>query len=423
MNANDETPDVAGGAAGDADTEAVTKQPRPADAAEEATSSAESATADTADASRPLIPRALVLVSVPAMLAISAVLLKELAWLFGPVTLALVIVILVHPVHSWLIKVGIPKAVALIGLLIVIFGLVLGLIAIIVLSLARLATILPNYIPAASERLQGIIDLMRRIGVGSEQVRQIVGSLDVATAARFITSHLPTLISQGATAVLLCSLLIFLAMESAGVGDRLKPLMSTRPRAGVALLDAVTKTRRFLAVTGFFALIVGTLDVILLWFIGIPLAPLWGLLAAACNFIPYVGFIIGVIPPAMLALLGGGWDQMLFVVAAYVVLNSIFTTLVPAKVVGNAVGVAVPVTFVAVVFWAWVLGPLGSILAIPLTLFVKSTLIDSDPRAAWLSGFFDAPEGRLARRRRAAESAAASTSDQGEAITDVDGDR
>ncbi|HEY9291662.1 MAG TPA: AI-2E family transporter [Microlunatus sp.] len=349
---------------------------------------------------RPALPRALVLVAVPAALGVCALVLREFSWLFGPVTLALVIVILVHPVHRWLIRIGIPKAVALIGLLITIFGLLLGLIAIIVLSLARLATILPSYIPAASQRLQGIIALMRRLGVGTEQIRQIIGSLDVATAARFITRHLPTLISQGATAVLLCSLLIFLAMESAGVGDRLKPLMTTRPRSGVALLDAVRKTRRFLAVTGFFAVIVGTLDVIVLWMIGIPLAPLWGLLAAACNFIPYVGFIIGVIPPAMLALLGGGWDQMLVVIIAYVVLNSIFTTLVPAKVVGNAVGVAVPVTFVAVVFWAWVLGPLGSILAIPLTLFVKSTLIDSDPRAAWLSGFFDAPEGKRAKRRR-----------------------
>ncbi|QDP97227.1 AI-2E family transporter [Microlunatus elymi] len=353
------------------------------------------------------MPRAAVLVIVPAALAICAVLLRELAWLFGPVTLALVIVILVHPIHSWLIRIGVPKAVALAGLMIAIFGLVLGLIAIIVLSLARLATILPSYIPAASQRLQGIIDLLRRLGVGSEQVREIIGSLDVTTAARFITSHLPTLISQGATAVLLCSLLLFLAMESAGIADRMKPILATRPRAGLALLDAVRKTRRFLAVTGFFAVVVGTLDVVLLWVIGVPLAPLWGLLAAACNFIPYVGFIIGVIPPALLALLGGGWDQMVFVIIAYIVLNSIFTTLVPAKVVGNAVGVAVPVTFVAVVFWAWVLGPLGSILAIPLTLFVKSALIDSDPRAAWLSGFFDAPEGRLAKRRRSQDAAAA----------------
>ena len=76
-----------------------------------------------------------------------------------------------------------------------------------------------------------------------------------------------------------------------------------------------------------------------------------GLLAAACNFIPYVGFIIGVVPPALLALLGGGWRLMIIVIIAYILLNSLFTSLLPPYVVGDAVGMSITVTLISVVFW------------------------------------------------------------------------
>ena len=132
-----------------------------------------------------------------------------------------------------------------------------------------------------------------------------------------------------------------------------------------------------------FAVIVGAVDTVLLWALGIPLALLWGILAAVCNYIPYVGFVIGLIPPALLALLLGGWQLMLLVIVAYVVVNSIITSLIPPYFVGDAVGMAITLTLLAVVFWGWVLGPLGAVLAIPLTLFVKAILVDSDPRAAW----------------------------------------
>jgi AI-2 transport protein TqsA len=82
-------------------------------------------------------------------------------------------------------------------------------------------------------------------------------------------------------------------------------------------------------------------------------------------------------------LLGGGWRLMIIVIFAHIVLNSCFTTLLPPYFVGDAFGMSITVTLISVVFWAWVLGPLGAVLAIPLTLLMKSVFIDADPRAAW----------------------------------------
>lgn len=136
------------------------------------------------------------------------------------------------------------------------------------------------------------------------------------------------------------------------------------------------------------------LDTVFLLVLGVPLAFLWGILAAACNFIPYVGFIIGAVPPALLALLDQGWQSMLLAIAVYLILNSIITTILPARFVGNAVGMSMTVTMASVAFWSWVLGRLGAVLAIPLSLLVKAIFIDSVPSARWLAGFVDAAPRR-----------------------------
>ena len=136
----------------------------------------------------------------------------------------------------------------------------------------------------------------------------------------------------------------------------------------------------------------------LLWLLHIPEPLLWGLLAFICNFIPYVGFVIGLIPPALLALLGGDWRLMIFIIVVYIILNSLFTTLLQSYFVGNAVGLSITLTVTSLVFWAWVIGPLGAILAVPLSLLVKALLIDADPAAGWAGAMFGPGPARVPRR-------------------------
>ena len=92
--------------------------------------------------------------------------------------------------------------------------------------------------------------------------------------------------------------------------------------------------------------------------------------------------MIGLVPPALFALLGGEWRLMIFVIVAYVLLNSLFTSLIQPYFIGDAVGVSVTVTLISLVFWGWVLGPLGAILAIPITLLVKAILVGADRERA-----------------------------------------
>ncbi len=117
---------------------------------------------------------------------------------------------------------------------------------------------------------------------------------------------------------------------------------------------------------------------------GIPLPILWGLLSFITNYIPYIGFWRGLIPPALLGLREGGPGTMLAVIGVYAVCNFIVQTLIQPKFVGDTADISVTLTVLALVFWGWVLGPLGAFLAIPLTLLVKAVLIDIDPATRWV---------------------------------------
>jgi AI-2 transport protein TqsA len=107
-------------------------------------------------------------------------------------------------------------------------------------------------------------------------------------------------------------------------------------------------------------------------------------LAFITNDIPNIGFVLGLIPPALLALLQGGVRQAVLVIVAYSVINVMIQSLLQPKFVGDAVGLSVTLTFLSLDFWIFVIGPLGALLAVPLSLFVKALLVDADPDSRWL---------------------------------------
>lgn len=316
--------------------------------------------------------------------------LRELGWLVTPAMFAVVIVILVHPIHTALVKRGVPRVLALTVLLLATFSVILALVAIVLYAISRLATILPTYAAEAARDSQVIADRLREWGIGPEQVQELTSNIDLVALGRWLTTQVPPVISMATGLILVYSLLLFIGIESVQVHQRSTALVEDHPRLARALAGFVANTRRYVAITGVFAVIVGALDTVFLLALGVPLAVLWGILAAVCNFIPYVGFIIGLVPPALLALLSQGWETMMVVIAVYFVLNSIITTLLPAKFVGNAVGMSMSITMVSVAFWSWVLGPLGAVLAIPMSLLVKAIFIDDVPSARWLAGFVNA---------------------------------
>ena len=118
---------------------------------------------------------------------------------------------------------------------------------------------------------------------------------------------------------------------------------------------------------------------------GVPLALVWAMFSFLTNYIPNVGFVIGLIPPALLALVEGGWKPALFVVVGYSVVNFIIQSILQPRVAGDAVVLTPTLSFASLLLWGWVFGGLGALIALPLSLLVKALLVDIDPAARWVN--------------------------------------
>jgi AI-2 transport protein TqsA len=306
------------------------------------------------------------------------------SWLIGPLLLAFVIVLAVSPIQGWLRRRGWPAWAATLSLLVVIYGALLVLAVFLVASVSQLATVLTQNAGASQQLVASLRAALTDVGIDPTLSAHVAGTADLSKVVPAVEGLVSGVGSVLAGLVLVLALLLFLTAESAGAARRMRMIGDERPQVVSALEGFVHGTRNYLVVTAVFGLIVAVLDGAALAIMGVPLALLWAVLSFLTNFIPNVGFIVGLVPPALLALVTGGWQSALAVVAVYCVLNLVIQSLIQPHFIGDSVGLSTTVTFVALLFWAWILGALGALLAIPLTLLIKAVLVDADPRARWV---------------------------------------
>jgi predicted PurR-regulated permease PerM len=198
---------------------------------------------------------------------------------------------------------------------------------------------------------------------------------------------------------LVAATVLFMTIEAAGVPGRLAEVPGTT-RLRDALSGFARNTRRYMVVTTAFGFAVAVVDTIGLVVLGIPLALLWGLLSFLTNYVPNIGFFLGLLPPTVLALLVGGPGTALAVVGVYVVANFVLQSVIQPFVVGDTVGLSITLSFLSVFVWILVLGPIGAILAIPLTLFIHAVLVGQDPERVWARTLLAGASGAERTRRR-----------------------
>lgn len=329
------------------------------------------------------LPRAFVVLVGAAAAVVLAAGVHAAAWLLGPAFLALVIVLVVSPVERRLRSRGVPGWLSTAALVLAVYAVVLVLAVVLLVSLAQLATVLPRYATEADALVAVGTGVLADLGVGPGQLRVLAGALDLGLLVALVGGLLAGVTGLATNLVFLFSLMLFLSIESSEAATRMAVIAADRPHIAAGLGRFAAGTRRYLVVTTVFGLLVGAVDTVFLALLGVPLAVLWGLLAFITNYIPYVGFWMGVLPPALLALLVGGWSLVVVVLVGYSVVNFLLTTLAQPRFIGNAVGLSISVTFLGLTFWGWMLGPVGAVLAVPLTLLVKTLLVDCDPRASW----------------------------------------
>jgi AI-2 transport protein TqsA len=112
---------------------------------------------------------------------------------------------------------------------------------------------------------------------------------------------------------------------------------------------------------------------------------LWGILAFALNYIPAIGSVIAGIPPVLLSLLvTGDWKHAVIVAGGYLLINGILGNFLEPTLLGRRFGISTLVVVISVIFWGWIWGPIGMLLAVPLTMLVKVAM-DNSADFRWIA--------------------------------------
>ena len=314
-----------------------------------------------------------------------------------PISLAILLSFVLAPLVELLRRIHLGRVPSVVLAVFIAVGVIVAIGGVIGIQIAGLADGVPKYETAIREKIEAakrftIEPLSRLIGnVGREvdrarqneqpapatmsgqestplpvEVRQPAPS-PLAVAERIIT---PTL-SPLATAAIILIVAIFVLLQQEDLRDRLIRLFGSRDlhRTTIAMDDAARRLSRYfltqLAINAAFGIVIG----IGLFFIGIPSPVLWGILAALLRFVPYVGApLAGILPVALGAGVDSGWFMAVAAAALFLVAEPIMGQIVEPMLYGHSTGLSPVSVVVSTIFWAWLWGPIGLILATPLTL-------------------------------------------------------
>jgi AI-2 transport protein TqsA len=348
---------------------------------------------DAAVPSMPGLPRGLIIAVGIAAVLVAALGLRAFAEVVAPVFLGLVLSIVVQPLRRFPVRHGLPPLLGTALSLVAVYAMVVGLVAILVVSGIQLAGLLTDYAPQFEAWLLSLDESLQAVGINQAQLEAVQANLDPGKLIDFIAGLLGGVAGILGSIAFLVLLLFFTVTDAGTFATNLARISPAGARLAQALNLFAKGSRQYLAVATIFGAGVALCDVVALTILDIRYAWLWGLLAFITNYIPNVGFIVGLLPPAIIALLDHGPGTALAVVVIYCVLNIIIQSVIQPRVVGTTVGLSGTLSFLSLLVWSTILGGVGAFLAVPATLFVKALFVDVDPDRRWLTPLLSSSAG------------------------------
>ena len=306
------------------------------------------------------------------------------AAIVAPVFFALVLTICVHPLRVALERRGVPRGIATGSVITAVTLLLLAFGYAVLVAFGQFAALLPQFADEIVAWGADVAAWLASIGIGADGVSALFADFDPSALIAFVGSLAGGLAGVTSALVIVFTMLLLMAMDAGYLPTLLRQTRPHRPLLVAALSGYATNVRRYMVVTTVLGLAQGAVNWLALVLIGVPGAFIWGLLAFLCSFIPNIGYFIAIIPPIIFGGLVGGWPTVIAVIVVYALINAIIQSIIQPRVVGNAVALSQTITFFSVLLWAVVLGPIGAILAIPLTLLLRVVLVDANPRMAWI---------------------------------------
>lgn len=298
--------------------------------------------------------------------------------------LAVLVVLACGPLIDWL-QPRVSKWVVLVATLAVSL-LVLGVFALfLVYAGAEFARSLPTYEEQAQALVQQWQASLQSLGLGEAGSAAVATQANPASSLDWAQDLLRSLGNAVGNSITLAMIMIFLFVDVILFPGRLAWQGAHRSSYARRLGGFTLDLRQYIVVMVILGIAVGTGNTLFFFLLGVPMPLLWGVFSGILNFIPFIGFWFGLIPPAVLTLLAYGPGRMLILVAGYILINATVQNVIQPKLIVSRLNLTPWMSLLSSTFWPLVLGPVGAIIGVPLTMALRTLLLDADPTTRWLA--------------------------------------
>ncbi len=334
--------------------------------------------------------------------------------LINPFLISLFLAILCAPLILWLKRRRVPSVLAVLLVVLLLLSVLAAFLAVVSGSVNEFRDAVPEYKDRINEMAGkvGAWIAERRIKGKWVPEPHMVGSinfLDVVSPGAvmdILGKGLSGLIAALSDTLLVILILVFMLLEAAGLPTKLRAAMGNKK--DLSRFSGVTlEVQQYLVIKTGTSLATGLSIAIWVAIVGLDFALVWGLLAFLLNYIPNIGSIIAAVPAVLLALVQLGPARALAVAIGFLVVNMVFGNVVEPQLMGRRLGMSTLVVFLSLVFWGWVLGPVGMLLSVPLTMIVK-ILLDNYDDLRWIAILLDSDKA-VAQQLRLQETAGEAT--------------
>jgi predicted PurR-regulated permease PerM len=297
-----------------------------------------------------------------------------------PLILSAFLATVLYPSVAWMMARRVPSGLAVLLTTLLVLAAFSGPGLIVQRAAQMFTTSAPAY-RADIER--GLMPWLERLGVSEADEAGWVSLIDPGAAFDLVRT-----LSSGAASLLGNTFIVllttaFMLLEANNLRRRIPIALRLDPTQVAGTEQALTAIHHYLVIKALVSLTTGLAVWLWLLFLGVEFPVLWGLLAFLLNFIPNFGSLLAAVPPALLALIQSGPTSMLAVVAGFAMVNIVIGSILEPRIMGRRLGLSPLAVLLSLIFWGWVWGSVGLLLAVPLTMVVKIVLEHSDVR--WLA--------------------------------------
>lgn len=313
--------------------------------------------------------------------------MRSAADMLVPFLLAIFIAVIATPPLHWLQNKGLPRWLAMLAVITAIVGCSSLIVALVGSSITDFSQSLPEYKARLKSETQGLIALLNSYGI--ETPSQLIQEyIDPGAAMDLVSKLFSGLGNTLANAFLILLTVVFILGETSSFPQKLDAAFDNAHSHMQGFNRFIGNVKQYIAIKSIMSAATGVAISLWLWVLGIDYPLLWGLLAFLLNYVPNIGSIIAAVPAVLLAFVQHGMLIALLGAGGYVVANVIIGNIIEPRFLGKGLGLSTLVVFISLVFWGWVFGPVGMLLSVPLTMFVKIAL-DSSDESRWLSILMD----------------------------------